>query len=100
MIRHFEHAELLESEGSDRFQWGAALAAGLIPGMVLLLVPRGSPWSGLTVFAYVIMGRALPSWFSMPLPLVWFTHIVVAEIYGLIISWFVQKLTRGRAALA
>ena len=28
------------------------------------------------------------------------THLAVAEVYGLIIAWFVQKLTRGRAVLA
>jgi len=35
----------------------------------------------------------------MPLPVMWLVHMAIAEVYGLIISLFVQKLTRGRAAL-
>ena len=99
MIRHFEHPELLQPEGGGRFQLGAALGAGLIPGLILMLVPRGSPWAGISLFAEVIMGRTLPSWFNMPLPLVCLTHLAVSEIYGLMISWFVQRLTKGRAIL-
>src|SRR5207248_11689730 len=59
MIRHFEPAHPLEPEDKPGMQWGAALGAGLIAGVILLVVPRGSPWSSLTVFSPVIMGRAL-----------------------------------------
>jgi hypothetical protein len=45
------------------------------------------------------MGRALPSALWLPLPVVWLVHLAIAVVYGLIISFFVQKLTRGRAAL-
>ena len=100
LIRHFEHPELLQAEQGGRFQWRAALGAGLIPGLVLMLVPRGSPWSGLSVFAPVIMGRALPAGWWMPLPVMWLLHMAIGEVYGLVISLFVQRLTRSRAALA
>lgn len=99
MIRRFEEPELLPAEDGGRFQWGAALGAGLIPGVILMLVPRGTPWSGISPFISVIMGRTLPSWFDMPLPLVFLTHLAVSEVYGLIIASFVQKLTCGRAVL-
>ena len=99
MIRHFEPTELFETEAVGSFQWGPALCAGLISGIILMLLPRGSPWSGISPYIPVIMGRALPTWFNMPLPLVWVTHLAVAEVYGLIISWFIQKLPGWRAVL-
>src|SRR5678816_809452 len=73
MIRHFGRPELLEAEEGGRFQWEAALGAGLIPGLVLMLVPRGSPWAGLAVFAPVLMGRSLPAGLSP----VSYTHLTL-----------------------
>jgi hypothetical protein len=100
MIRRFEPTALLEPEDGGRFQLGAALGAGLIAGLVLLIIPRGSPWAGISFFSAVVMGRAVPPGVVMPLPVVCLVHLLVAEIYAVIISWFVNNTTQGRAILA
>jgi hypothetical protein len=97
MIRGFEPAHPLQPESQGHLQWGAALGAGFIGGAILLIVPRGSPWSSLTFFSPVIMGRALPPTMAMPLLLTWVIHLGVAIIYGLIISRIVAGLTHTRA---
>lgn len=99
MIRHFEQVQALEPERGGHFQWGAALGAGLIPGVLLLLVPRGSPWAGISFFSSVIMGRPLPAGILIPLPVLCLLHLLLSEIYGLIISFFVSHLTQGKAFL-
>jgi len=100
MIRHFEEARATEPERKGHFQWGAALGAGLIPGVLLLLAPRGSPWSGISLFSYVVMGRPMPPGLFLPLPVLCLLHLVIAELYGLIISLFVTHITQGRAIVA
>jgi hypothetical protein len=100
MIRHFEDAVAMEPEAKGQFQWGAALCAGLIPGVLLLLAPRGSPWSGISFFSSVVMGRPMPPEVVLPLPVLCLVHLVIAELYGLIISLFVTHITQGRAILA
>ncbi len=97
MIRHFESRELLEPEGGQRFQLKAALGCGLIAGVVLLLVPRGSPWAGVSFFSFVVMGRPVPSGVVLPLPAVAVLHLAIAELYGLVLSVFVLRATQGRA---
>jgi hypothetical protein len=100
MIRRFEEAPAMEPEGKGQFQWGAALGAGLIPGVLLLLAPHGTPWSGISFFSYVVMGRPMPPGVSLPLPVLCVLHLAIAEAYGLIISLFVTHITQGRAILA
>jgi hypothetical protein len=99
MIRHFDEISVMEPESGGHFQWGAALGAGLIPGVLLLLAPRGSPWAGISFFSDVIMGRPLPPGLTIALPLLCIVHLLIAEIYGLIISACVTKLTQERAVL-
>jgi len=90
---------VLEPESGTHYQWWPAFAAGLIAGLILLVIPRGSPWSGVTFFSAVIMGRAVPAGVVLPLPLVWLTHLCLAEVYGLIISRLVTNVAQGRAIL-
>src|SRR5690242_3777799 len=97
MIRHYEAHPVFEPQDGGRFQLWPALAAGLIGGVILLLVPRGSPWSGISFFSSVIMGRPVPAAVLMPLPVACLVHLALAELYGLIISWFVNNVTQGRA---
>ena len=99
MITSFERAPVLEPESGDHYQWRSALGAGLIAGLILLVIPRGSPWAGVTFFSAVIMGRAVPPGVVLSLPLVWLIHLVLAEVYGLIISRFLTSVTQGRAIL-
>src|SRR2546421_5759452 len=98
MIRYFEeHRTTMEPDGGDRFQLAAALGAGLIPGVLLLLAPRGSPWAGVSFFSSVIMGRAVPAGVVLPLPVICLIHLALAEIYGLIIARCLTNVTQGRA---
>jgi hypothetical protein len=97
-MRGFDSKSAAPANGSH-LQIGPALGAGFIAGAVLLLVPRGSPWSTTTFFSPVIMGRSIAS-AGLPLLVVWCLHIGVALVYGLIISRVVAGLTYERAFLA
>ena len=59
MIKGFQTNQPLEPTGNGRLQWGAAIEAALIAGAVLLVVPRGSPWSSFTFFFATVMGRSI-----------------------------------------
>ncbi|SRR6266851_8490899 len=100
MIRGFESAHPLEPEAKGHIQqWPAAFGAGLIAGAILLIVPRGSPWSSVTFFSPVVMGRALRPGLEMPLVSLWLIHLAVSVLYGLIISRIIAALTQSRAIL-
>ena len=97
MIKGYEPPHLLEPEEARRFHLGPAIGAGFIAGAILLIVPRGSPWSSLTFFSPVIMGRTVPGPGEIPLLLVWTLHLAVSLVYGLIISRMVAILRWQRA---
>jgi len=97
MIKGYESVHLLEPEEPTQFHPGPAFGAGFIAGTVLLIVPHGSPWSSLTFFSTVIMGRTVPGPTEMPLLLVWTLHLAVSLVYGLIISRIVATLRWRRA---
>lgn len=82
-----------------RMEWGAAFEAGLLAGAILMLVPRGSPWSSFTFFTPTIIGRAVPDAWNLPLPAVWTLHLGLAIVYGLIISVIISGLPREKAVL-
>jgi len=96
MIKGYESVHLLEPEEPTRFHIGPALRAGFIAGVVLLIVPHGSPWESLTFFSPVIMGRTIPEP-GMPLLLVWILHLAISLLYGLLISRMVATLRWRRA---
>ena|SRR5437588_10443152 len=100
MIRGYQASPDFEAEPKSGFQWSASVGAGLIAGIVLLLVPQGSPWAALTFFSPVIMGRSLPPTISLPLVLLWTIHLLVAVVYALLISALVSRLRKERAILA
>src|SRR5690349_22239312 len=99
MIKHFEQAQVMEPEDQGHFQVAAALGAGLIPGVLLLLAPRGSPWAGVSFFSSVIMGRPLPAGEAMSLPVLCIMHLAISIVYGLVIAAFLARATQGRAIL-
>jgi len=99
MIRYFEPYPLLEPE-HDGWQWGPALGAGLVAGIILLIVPSGSPWASLTFFTPVVMGRKVPPGMMLPLPVLWVIHLAVSVAYGLLISVLVSKFRAHKAILA
>jgi len=100
MIKGYEPPHLLEPEEPGRFQLKPALGASLIAGVILLIVPHGSPWSSLTFFSPVIIGRTVPRTFEMPFFLVCILHLAVSLLYGLIISRIVATLRRRPAFIA
>ena len=100
MIRGFEAAHQMEAEGQGHMQWGAAVGASLIAGAILLVVPRGSPWSSVTFFSPLIMGRPLAPGVQAPLIAVCLIHMGVGVLCGLIISRLVTAFTQARAILA
>jgi len=90
---------VVESSKVNEFQWPAAILAGIIAGAVLLIVPSGSPWSGVTFFSPVIMGRTIPP-ADLSLVSTWLLHLLLSVGYGLVISRIVASFRRGRALLA
>jgi len=99
MIRGYATAHLSEPESPRALQWPAAAGAGLIAGAVFLIAPRGSPWSTVTFFSPTIMGRTLgPD--AGPLIMIWVAHLLLALVYGLIISSVIARMTYARAFMA
>ena len=99
MITHFESPRPTEPETENHLQWSAALGAGLIAGIVLLIVPRGSPWSTVTFFVPSILGRVVPESWNLGLAGAALIHLAVSLVYGIIISWVVSGIHEMRAVL-
>jgi len=99
MIKGFQPPDVLQPETRKRVQWGPALGSGLIAGGLLLIVPRGSPWSALTFFSPVVMGRAISTIFEMPLVVTWIIHLAISIIYALLICKAIAGLRQQRAIL-
>jgi hypothetical protein len=97
VIKGYQAVQPLEPKGGGAFQWPAAFGAGVIAGAVLLFVPRGSPWSTMTFFSPVVMGRNLSLIGAPPIGAAWLLHFVVAIVYGLIISRVVTHMQYKRA---
>ena len=75
------------------------MAAGLIPGVVLLILPHATPWEGLTVFTPAIIGRQVPASWGMNVFGVVVIHLALSLVYGLIISLSVMSARQMRALL-
>ena len=99
MIRGYETIRHSEPEFQGGFQWTAALGAGLIAGAIFMIAPKGSPWSTLTFFSPIIMGRAATSLSSMPLIVVWFFHLLLSVVYGFVISLVISRLVYRHAVI-
>jgi hypothetical protein len=80
-------------------QWPAALGAGLIAGLVLLIVPRGNPWSTVTFFVPAVVGRIIPDTWDITLFSSMLMHLGVSLLYGIIISLVVSGIREMRAVL-
>ena len=98
MIKGFETSQRLEPVAKSKLQWGPALGAGLIAGLILLVVPRGSPWSALTFFSPAVLGRNLAA-LGLPGAVRCGLHLLISITYGLIIARGVAGLKQGRAIL-
>jgi ABC-type glucose/galactose transport system permease subunit len=69
-------------------------------GLILLLIPRGSPWAALTFFSPAVLGRAVPPAGTMPLPVVWAIHLAISVAYGLVVALVVARLREAQAIIA
>lgn len=97
MIR-FEPSQHWEPEPVKEVQWRPAIGAGLVAGVILIVMPRGSPWEALTFFSPTVLGRSVSS-FAPPLIVAWTLHLMVCLIYGLIVSRAVAHLNFEKAIL-
>jgi hypothetical protein len=97
MIQGFEPPRPAEPIEKSHLQAFPATAAGLIAGVVLLIVPRGSPWEGLTSFSPAILGRVPPAEWNLPIFGTIVLHLALALVYGFIISFAVINIRELRA---
>ena len=97
MTRRVEPWAGPEAEERRGLRWRAAFKAGLFAGGVLLVVPRGSPWSSFTFFSPAVFGRILPDISQLPLPLVWAIQLCLAVLYAVAIAWCAERVGRSRA---
>ncbi|HXT12404.1 MAG TPA: hypothetical protein VN873_12645 [Candidatus Angelobacter sp.] len=74
-----------------------AIAAALIAGVILLIVPHASPWEGLTTFNPAFMGRVPPPAWNLGIILIVLIHLALSVIYGFIISIAVLNIHELRA---
>jgi hypothetical protein len=100
MIKGYQRPPSLEPAVPSEFQWRAAVLAGLIAGLILLIVPAGSPWSGMIFLAPVVVGRMIPASTGLPPAAVWPIHLAVSIVYGLIISAVAARFRKAKALLA
>jgi len=82
------------------FQPKAALWAGFLAAIILLIVPSGSPWSGMIFFAPVVLAGLSQPGAALRIVAVWVIHFVVSLLYALVISSVVNRFHRGRAMLS
>ena len=99
MIKGFQLPQRPDSPESEHFQWFPATTAGLIAGVILLILPHASPWEGLTVFTPAIVGRQIPASWGMLVFSIVVVHLALSFLYGLIISLAVTNVRQLRALL-
>jgi hypothetical protein len=97
MIRGFEQPHRVEPLAKNHLQAIPAVTAGLIAGVILLVLPHASPWSGVTSFNPAIVGREPPAGWDMPAFAIIFLHLVLSMAYGFIISLYVMHFRELRA---
>jgi hypothetical protein len=99
MIKGFEPPRFAEPAGQSRLQWGPALGAGLIAGLILLILPRGSPWESVTSYTPAVMGRVIPnSWATLSFVVI-IVHLALSLVCGVIVALTVTNVRSMRAVL-
>lgn len=97
MIKGFEQPHPTEPIRKSHWQGWPAIAAALIAGVILLIVPHASPWEGLTTFNPAFMGRVPPPAWNLGIILIVLIHLALSVIYGFIISIAVLNIHELRA---
>jgi len=100
MIKGFEQHHPTEPVAENHWQGMPAVTAGLIAGVVLLIVPHASPWEGLTSFTPALMGRAVPASWGLGLFMTVVLHLVLAILYSVLISFAVIPIRKMAAVVA
>jgi hypothetical protein len=100
MIKGFEQPHPTEPIAESHWQATPAVAAGLIAGVVLLILPHASPWEGLTSFTPALMGRVVPPMWGLGIFLTAVLHLVLAIIYGVLVSLAVSHIRQMAAIVA
>jgi hypothetical protein len=72
--------------------WFAAVKAGLLAGVILLLFPFGIPWGGLSIGSMAIMGRTVPEIGAVGAGAI---HLGLAVAYSIIIAFFARMARAG-----
>jgi len=100
MIKGFEQHHPTEPIAESHWQAMPAITAGLIAGIVLLIVPHASPWEGLTSFTPALMGRAVPQMWGLGIFMTVVLHLALGIIYAVLISFVVSHIRQMAAVLA
>jgi len=100
MIKGFEQPHRTEPIEFGHWQGTPAVSAGLIAGVVLLILPHASPWEGLTSFTPALMGRVVPQMWELGIFMTIVLHLALAIIYGVLISFLVMHIRQLAAVLA
>jgi hypothetical protein len=100
MIKGFEQPHPAEPIAESHWQGTPAVVAGLIAGVVLLIVPHASPWEGLTSFTPALMGRVVPGSWGLGIFMTVVLHLALGIIYGVLISFAVSHIRQMAAVLA
>jgi hypothetical protein len=98
---HYAGLKVVSKSATWKLDAKAALKAGLIVGALFLLLPQGSPWSALTPFSKVVMGRAIGmlGTSDFPIGLAALLHMLVAVIYAFVIASLVSFFENWRGIL-
>lgn len=96
MIKGFEIPHRPEPMDPGHWQGLPALGAGLIAGVVMMVVPHANPW-GLSSFTPAILGRVIPSSWELPMSGVVTVQLAISVLYGIVISFAVMHLREFRA---
>jgi hypothetical protein len=100
MIKGFEQPHPTEPIENNRWQGMPAVWGGLIAGLVLLVVPHGSPWEGLTSLTPALLGRVVPPMWDLGIFMTVVLHLVLSIIYAVLISFAVMHIRQMAAVLA
>lgn len=100
-----------ETRTRRRINWNAAVWAGIIAGLVFMMMEMllvwlamgQSPWGPPRMIAAMVMGKEVlppPATFAVGVMLVaMMIHFMLSIIYGVIVGWIVDRMSRGAAVV-
>ena len=79
--------------------WAAVFKSGLLAGLIFLIIPLGTPWSGLNFGSGAVMGRAMTINGTFQSLEKIALHLALAAAYGLVIAEVARLLRSWRGIL-